>query len=572
MQTQREYYNELVDELISLSAAYYPEGGQTESPISDPEFDILMAVVRKFEEQWPDFVREDSPTRTVGSVPLSHNKIVHPFRMMSLDNIFDEDQLTKWLKRVKDTSYSVELKYDGLSVALVYVKGNLSMAITRGTGLVGTDITTNVLLIPNIPKNIKTTERTVVLHGEVILSKRYFDSINEELEANDEKPYSNVRNAASGIIQGSGRFCSSLIFMCFDAPGNALGTDYETKMDQVRRLGFDYSLNANFFTADRVIDCITQIETSRKELGLVIDGLVIKAVSNDVRERLGVNRKTPRYAIAWKFAPAFRTTILKDIRFQVSGQGVVNPVAELEPVVIDGVTVSSANLYNMAHLRLLDVMIGDYVKVARVADVNNQITEVVREYRPKDASPIVYPTHCPSCGTELVVMTERKPTLKCPASMTCKAQVIERLKKYLSPEGINVQISRPVLEKLFDEMELRLVSDLYGLTVKTLVLKGGVSTPQAEKILKKLTDALDLPFERHLAVLGIPGIGYAAALTIKSVAPSFGDLYTNLNDPDWNSHKEMALPLGIDTANALWQWHNFEGGKAVIKKMKKLMG
>lgn len=561
-------YNELVELLIEYRDAY--EKGHAVIP--DQVYDSLLSVAAKYERAFPQMARRDSPSFNVGLVLLNKDRIPHPMQMWSLSNSYDDERLWKFLRKSDDATYNVEYKNDGLGISLIYIHGRFEMALTRGDGKVGHDVTANVRCIGNIPKFIKTDVEVFVGHGEVFLTKASFANINKCLDTEKLKPYLNARAAASGILRAGNDFIDTLNFRLYEACAPELGRSYYKRMLIAKDMGFDTTVIQPPIKLEHVVDKVAALMELRKDLPFEVDGLVVKADSYDLREALGYGSKAPNFAIAVKFQAAKGVTTCEDIKFQVSGLGAVNPVAVLSPILVGGVSVSSATVHNCALLKMMDLRIGDYVEVSRLADVSNQITKVLTDRRPVDATCPIMPTHCPCCDKELTVEGGKRQTLRCTNTLGCREQVVERMKKYLSPAGVAVPVYRSVLEKLFETGKLKEIPDLYSLDADTLQAYGGATRKAAFKMLDGLRDAMDLPMEDHLAVLGIPTISYASALSIKEIAPTFGDLWNGILAKD--SEAFMVLlktAIGPVSAEQLEDWAWSVEGSEILKRMSAIV-
>lgn len=565
MLSDKEAYDRLMELLIFQSAAYYERG---DSIMTDDEFDALLSIARRYEEKNPNDAHPMSPTKRVGTPQFGKDKIKHPIPMWSLANAYTADDIAKFIKRTKVTFFSVELKYDGLSVDLVYVEGNLTAAITRGDGKYGKDVTEAVKKIKQIPLKLhdydKDLPKVVTFHIEVLMRRSVLAEINKELEEKGKNGYVTCRNAAAGILQSGGDYVDRLSYYLFEASIPVAKANHQDRIIKAaENWGFAIVLGEPML-ADRVQTFIDEfdIAEARRKFDIDIDGLVIKATVYSDRERLGYRTNTPKFAIAWKFAPESGETTLLDVKFQVSGAGNINPVAKLRPITIGGVEVSSANLYNLSAVKLLGAMIGDVVKVARVADVNNQIQSVVLEKRAVDVTPIVIPTFCPSCGSTLI-MGVNKPTLRCENSNGCREQVVERIKHYLSPEGMEVPTKRSMLVNLFNDGQLRSIPDLFSLRSEALVA-AGMKSAAALAWLTKIDELREAPFHKHLGVMGIPGVSYA-------IANELGEKFENLTaliDAIVNRQEPDEI---TETAPLIINYYGTQYGNEVLDAMRDIL-
>ena len=434
-----------VEELTKLLNQYNKEYYVLDKPsVSDREYDRLMQELIELENQYPELKSTTSPTVRIGGAVLEgFNKIEHEKPMLSLGNAFNEGDLREFDARIKKVSphisYVCELKIDGLAVTLHYANGQFVQGATRGDGVVGEDISENLKTIQTIPLHIPYDEPLEV-RGEVYMSKATLEKLNKQRANNGEELFANPRNAAAGSLrQLDSRIAAKreLAMFCYAVPSaESLGCKtHEESLKKIEELGFN--VNPNREVCDSIEGVLAYIEkwsTARFDLPYEIDGIVIKVNQLNEQEKLGTTVKSPRWAIAYKYAAQEEITELLDVEFQVGRTGAVTPVARLKPVHVGGVIVSNATLHNMDEVARLGVMIGDSVIVRRAGDVIPQITQVVLERRPDDAKPIPAPTQCPVCGsdverTQLVRRGKGKQVVsdgavwRCMGRLSCQAQL-----------------------------------------------------------------------------------------------------------------------------------------------------
>lgn len=510
--------------------------------ISDAEYDELMVRLRALEAEHPELVTPDSPSQRVGgSVLEGFETARHAAPMLSLDSSPRAEDLEAFDLRLRravagvggdpdGVTYSVEPKIDGLSVELVYEAGVLVRAVTRGDGEVGEVITANVRTIRAVPLRLRTSGRAVpalvAVRGEIYLPIAAFDDVNEELINDGKQPFANPRNAAAGSVrQLDPRLTAGrpLNIYCYDVL-NA-GPDLGDQTELLRALA-DWGLPVNPLNevaADvaGVLDYFARIEAGRDALPYEVDGVVLKLEDLPQRAGLGATAHHPRWAYAVKFPPRQEVSQVLKIIAGVGRTGIVTPVALLRPVNIGGVTVSRANLHNIDDIIRKDIRVGDTVRVERAGDVIPQVVEVVETGQDRGA-PFAMPSHCPSCGTELI---RRGPYTVCPNSFGCPAQRVGRLVQYGSRGALDIEgLGERTVTQLVERDLVRGFPDLYDLDAAQLATLDGFAERSAEKLAAAVDASRTPELPRFLVALGIPEVGGAVARSLARRFRSFGAL------------------------------------------------
>ncbi len=506
--------------------------------MSDYEYDMLMKELQGLEEEYPQFRKEDSPTRRVGS-DLAVQKggkfrqYPHKFPMLSLGNTYNINEIQEFADRAGKTiaspfTYSCELKFDGVAICLEYRDGVLYRALTRGDGSVGDDVTENVLRISNIPKRLSGSgwPAEFEIRGEIYMPYRAFDALNEEKLRDEEQPFANPRNAASGSLkltnpdEVAARGLECTLY-------HLLGRDLHFRThDEALRSAMKWGLPVS--DKRRICRNILEIEeyidfwnVERRKLPFATDGIVIKINELDIQKELGYTAKAPRWAVAYKFKAEQALSRVLSIDYQVGRTGAVTPVANLEPALLSGTVVKRASLHNADQMELLDIRVGDYVYVEKGGEIIPKITAVELSKRaPKLLKP-EFPQTCPDCGTPLV-RDEGEARWYCPNIDGCPTQIKASLTHFLSRKAMNVLAGDSTVEQLFNLGYVRNVADFYTLTADQLMTLEGWREKSAKRFLDSLEQSKSAPFEQLLFALGIRHVGESTA---KSIARHFGSLY-----------------------------------------------
>lgn len=546
---------------------YYVNDAPT---LSDAAYDSLERELRDLEERFPLLATDDSPTRTVGgSASSSFASVEHAVRMYSLDNAMDLDELDAWLQRTREAAgrplrYCCELKIDGSSIALTYHHGVLTRAATRGDGTTGEDVTENIRQVADVPAELEPIcgawafDKPIELRGEVFMPRSSFRQLNAQIARENDaikernaqielgeisgrraalkKPFANCRNAAAGSLRQKDasitaeRGLSTFVYAVADAAQLPVSSQHEL-LGWLRDAGFSVNPNIRTVGTEEEVRAFCQHALElRDSLGYDIDGVVVKVDEFALQAELGFTAKAPRWAIAFKFPPEEKTTILRSVAVQVGRTGACTPVAEFDPTVVDGSVVSRATLHNYDELARKDVRIGDTIIIHKAGDVIPEVVGAIPELRPAGALPVQAPTACPSCGSPL---HRDGAFLRC-ESAECPAQAAERLEHWVSRGALDIDGMGPkVIEALAAAGKLRDVVDYYALREDELAqLKRGEETnadgservlgaKNAAKIIAQINASKEQPFSSVLFGLGIRNIGKTTA---EALAKAFGSI------------------------------------------------
>ena len=498
--------------------------------IPDSEYDKLIKQLQKIEQQFPNLITTDSPTQRVGGAPLAQfASIKHELPMLSLDNVFDESSFIAFNKRIKDrlhlnendeVEYCCELKLDGLAVSILYENGKFSKAATRGDGATGEDITANVRTIKTIPLVLigENIPARLEVRGEVFMTHKGFAKLNADAEKRNEKIFANPRNAAAGSLRQLDPKITAkrpLSFYCYGVgiiEGSFLPDTHYDRLMQFKAWGLPVSDKVEKRQgAQAALDYFKQIGEQRMSLDFDIDGVVIKVNSIALQNELGFVARAPRWATAFKFPAQEEVTQLNKVDFQVGRTGAITPVARLEPVCVAGVIVSNATLHNSDEIARLGIREGDYVTVRRAGDVIPKIVAVLLDRRPTDTKEIVFPSHCPICGS-LIVRDEGQAISRCAGGLICPAQRKEALKHFVSRRAMNVDgMGDKIIEQLVDKDYVKTPADLYKLNLPTLCSLDKIGEKSANNLLNALDASKNTTLSRFIFALGIPNVGEVTA-------------------------------------------------------------
>ena len=539
--------NELRGILNEANRRYYVDNAPT---LSDYEFDMLLKELEALEKEYPELVSADSPTQSVGSdldkskeLKKEFEQYPHRYPMLSLSNTYDISELQAFADRaVKGIgnafTYSCELKFDGTAVCLLYKNGKLLRALTRGDGTVGDDVTRNVKHISNIPQALTAPSDFVLtrdnpvpwpeefeIRGEIYMPWAAFDRLNSERLKDEEQPFANPRNAASGslklldskLVAGRGLECTLYHILGENLPF----TTHDQALNAAAKWGLPVSDKRKVCRSiEEVDEFITYWDTERKNLPFATDGIVIKVNELPYQTELGYTAKAPRWAVAYKFKAEQALTKLLSIDYQVGRTGAVTPVANLEPVQLSGTVVKRASLHNADQMQLLDIHVGDYVYVEKGGEIIPKITKVELSQRPADATLPKFPEFCPDCGTRLIKDDQEAKSF-CPNQNGCPTQIQAKLVHFLGRKAMNVIAGDATVEQLYSKALVWNVADFYELTKEHLLTLDGWKEKSAERFLKSLDESRNVPFERVLFALGIRHVGETTA---KSLAGHFGNI------------------------------------------------
>jgi len=500
--------------------------------IDDAQYDALLHELCALEQRFPALQTPDSPTQRVGAVPLEGFKTVtHNVPMLSLGNAFSDADVRDFDRRVRErlecdseqVEYVGELKLDGLAVSLRYENGIFVRGATRGDGTTGEDITQNLRTIAQIPLRIDQTRvpGVIEVRGEVYLSLAGFQAMNEAAIACGGKTYANPRNAAAGSLRQldsrvtAGRplavFCYALGY--FEG-GSTPATHLET-LNMLRDLGFPVNQHGKAVSGPQgCLDYYRDQQAQRGQLPYAIDGIVYKVNRLDWQRELGQVSRSPRWAIAHKFPAEERTTRLLAIEFQIGRTGAVTPVAKLEPILVGGVTVSSATLHNMDEVRRKDIRVGDTVVVRRAGDVIPEVARVVSGKRRAQAQTIQLPIHCPQCGTA-IEHTQNEAVARCPAGQLCPAQRKQSIIHFASRHALDIEgLGDKLIEQLVDGGHIETAAQLFDLDIGRLASLARMGTKSAKNLIDALQKSKTTTFARFIYALGIREVGEATAANL----------------------------------------------------------
>ncbi|MFP2506889.1 NAD-dependent DNA ligase LigA [Buttiauxella gaviniae] len=552
--------------------------------IPDAEYDRLMAELRSLEDTHPELITPDSPTQRVGAAPLSEfTQVRHEVPMLSLDNAFDEASYLAFNKRVQDRlksaeaiTFCCELKLDGLAVSLLYEDGVLVRAATRGDGTTGENITANVRTIRSIPLKLRgeNIPRRLEVRGEVFLPQAGFEKINEEARRTGGKIFANPRNAAAGSLrQLDPRITAKrpLTFFCYGVgllEGGELPASHHGRLQQFKEWGLPVSDRIRLCnTPEEVLAFYHQVEAERPKLGFDIDGVVIKVDSLALQETLGFVARAPRWAVAFKFPAQEQMTFVRDVEFQVGRTGAITPVARLEPVQVAGVLVSNATLHNADEIERLGLRIGDRVVIRRAGDVIPQVVGVVESERPENTTEIVFPTHCPVCGSD-VERVEGEAVARCTGGLICGAQRKEALKHFVSRRALDVDgMGDKIIDQLVEKEYVHTPADLFRLSAGKLTGLDRMGPKSAQNVVDALEKAKETTFARFLYALGIREVGEATAA---GLAAHFGTLDALIAASIEDLQK--VPDVGIVVATHTFNFFAEESNREVIRQLTEEAG
>lgn len=519
---KKEEAKKRIEELTRLVTEYDRAYFVDDEPIvSDAVYDQLFHELLHLEETYPDLALENSPTKRVGSEPLeAFTKVEHEVPMLSLGNAFHEQEIHDFHRRVtsiigNDVEYVCELKIDGLAVSLTYENGQFVRGATRGDGAVGEDITSNLKTIRSVPLTISEKNKLEV-RGEAYMPKRAFEKLNEARKNNEEQLFANPRNAAAGSLRQLNPKIAAerqldLFIFGYGIWHIENTTSHSERLKKLQQYGFKINKNMRICsTIEAVIDYINEWTDKRASLPYEIDGIVIKVNNIDKQELLGFTARTPRWAIAYKFPAIEAVTTIHDIELSVGRTGVVTPTAILEPVFIDGSTVSRATLHNADQIRALDIRIGDSVIIKKAGDIIPKVVRVLKEERKEDMVPYVMPKHCPACGSELVHLDDEV-ALRC-VNPNCPAQIKEGLIHFASRDAMSIDgLGEKIIEKLFEAKLINSIDDIYRLRKEQLLPLERMGEKSVENLLQAIEQSKQNSLEKLLFGLGIRHIGAKAA-------------------------------------------------------------
>lgn len=519
---------ELNQQLAEWAHAYYVKDAPK---VEDSEYDKVYHELVSLEQEHPELISNDSITQRVGGDILSgFSKVTHKVPMMSLNNAFNKNDLIDFENRIKKLTstpinYMVELKIDGLAINLRYENGKFIQGATRGDGVVGEDITHNLKTVKSIPLSLA-KPLTIEVRGECYMPKKSFIELNEAREAEGENVFANPRNAAAGSLRqldpkvAAKRNLSTFIYTVADTTGFDFNSQNDSLIE-LEELGLKINNERKLcHSIDEVWDYIENFRDKRHELDYEIDGIVIKVNDFTAQEEIGYTVKAPRWAIAYKFPAEEAETVIRDIEWTVGRTGVVTPTAVMDPVQLAGTTVARASLHNVDLITEKDIRLLDHVMIHKAGDIIPEVTRVLTDKRDETSVPYEFPTHCPTCDSELERI-ESEVALRCMNPM-CPAQIKEGLNHFVSRNAMNIDGLGPrVLEQMYDKDIIKNVADLYFVTEEELLTLDKIKEKSANNILTAISQSKNNSLEKLLFGLGIQHVGAKAA---KLIAEEFGTI------------------------------------------------
>ena len=524
MMTPKEEIEQLRAQLNQHNYNYYVLNAPT---ISDYDFDQLMHRLEDLELFYPQYADPNSPTQRVGSdLNQQFRQVAHKYPMLSLANTYNEADVRDFYERVKSGlegepfEIVAEMKYDGLSISLTYVDGQLVQAVTRGDGVQGDDVTANVRTIRSIPLQLRPGSgypHEFEIRGEILMPWASFNRLNAEREAREEPLFANPRNAASGTLKSqkselvAQRGLDAYLYYLLGDEIPADSSHYEN-LQEAKKWGFKISEGMRkCHSVEEVLDFINYWDKERKNLPVATDGIVLKVNSLRQQRHLGYTAKSPRWAIAYKFQAERVATKLLEVTYQVGRTGAITPVANMEPVQLAGTTVKRASLHNADIIKQLDLHLGDRVYVEKGGEIIPKVVGVDVENRPKDAVPVQFIQNCPECGTPLIRI-EGEAAHYCPNDTGCPPQIKGRIEHYISRKAMNIESLGPeTVDDYYQRGLIHDVADLYEIRPDQISGVNGTKIKSAQKIVESIRASVDVPFERVVFAIGIRFVGETTA-------------------------------------------------------------
>ncbi|MDR3311121.1 MAG: NAD-dependent DNA ligase LigA [Oscillospiraceae bacterium] len=569
MENVRDTIESLRARAAELSDAYYNRDAPL---VPDFEYDELLHELRALEERHPEYADAASPTQVVGGkAGASFTPVAHTVPLQSLNDVFSLDEVSDFVARMSESAeergFAVEPKIDGLSVALTYADGRLAVGATRGDGSVGEDVTENIATIGSVPKTLGHSGRLVV-RGEVYMPKRVFEELNREREASGLPLFANPRNTAAGSLrQRDPQLCAErgLAFLAFniqEADGLPFDTHYQS-LGLLASFGFQTVPCRELRSGEEIRREIGRIGEERGAFGFDIDGAVVKVNALSARESLGGTAKAPRWAVAYKYPPEERETVLRGIVIQVGRTGVLTPKAVVEPVRLSGTTVSYATLHNADFIAERDIRVGDTVRIRKAGEIIPEVLSVNLDKRPDDAVPYEFPAVCPECG-EPVTRADGESAVRC-ENAACPALRVRGIAHFCSRGAMDIEgCGAAVAETLIGAGLVSTAADLYTLSADKLAELDRFGEKSAAKLLAAIEKSKERGLAPLLYALGIPQIGSEAA---KAIAAAFGDLGKVASA---TAEELTAIPdVGETTANHLILWFSRAGSRELIERLKQ---
>ena len=544
--------------------------------ISDLEFDKMLKDLEELEKKYPDYKDPNSPTQRIGSsLNNDFDSVEHNFPMYSLENSYSKEELIKWKDRLvkilntDNISFSCELKLDGVSISLSYKNGSLVRALTRGDGQRGDDVTKNVKTINTIPlKTLKKIDYDFDIRGEVVIEKRDFEELNKIRLKNNEEPYMNPRNTASGSIKlVSSKEARKRPLKCYFFQIVSENNPFKTQSESLNianELGFNISSTHKYCkNLNEVFDYINFWDTERKNLDFEIDGIVVKVNSFKMQTKLGFTSKFPRWAIAFKFKTEQVSTKLIDVTYQVGRTGAITPVANLSPVLLNGTIVKRATLHNEEQIEKLDLFYNDIVFVEKGGEIIPKIISVDKKFRDNSQSKVNFIQNCPSCDSQLQKIEEEAQHY-CVNSLNCHPQIVGRFKHFISRKAMNIDgFGSETIERLLEKNIIKNFDDIYNIKIDQLVGLERMAQKSAENLFIAINESKKQPFNKVLFSLGIRYVGETVSKKLTTHFKSIDELI-NANHEDILNVDE----IGEKIAASLIAYFGFAKNLELIQRLK----
>ncbi len=545
--------------------------------ISDLEFDKLLEELVALETAFPEFLTSESPSQRVGgTVTKEFPTVKHKYPMMSLGNSYSKEEMQEFMARItkaleREVEYVCELKFDGVAIGIRYVNGRMTQAITRGDGVQGDEITANIRTIRSLPLQVSKGDfpAEFEVRGEVYFPRDNFDRLNREREEIGEPLYANPRNTASGTLKSQdSAVVASRGLDCFlygaMASERMADTHYQSMM-RLKEWGFKVSEHMRLCqNADEVFAYLEKWDTERFKLGFDIDGVVIKVNSLDDQDELGFTAKSPRWAIAYKFASQQAVTRLNEVTYQVGRTGAITPVANLEPVLLAGTTVKRASLHNADQIAKLDLHLGDMVQVEKGGEIIPKIVGVDLAQRNANAPVVAFIHACPECGTELV-RNEDEAKHFCPNELECPPQVKGKMEHFIGRKAMDVDgLGAETVQQLYDAELVTSVADLYELTYEQLILLERMADKSVRNLLSGLEKSKEVPFPRVLFAIGIRFVG-------ETVAKKLAKHFKNIDALMAATQEELTAvdEIGDRIAESVLAFFADDRNRAIIERLRQ---
>ncbi|MDO5556165.1 MAG: NAD-dependent DNA ligase LigA [Clostridia bacterium] len=562
---------ERIDELNKLTAYYAKKYYDDDKPeISDFEYDMLMNELKNLERAFPEYINKDSLTQKVGgTIKEGFKKVTHIVSLQSLQDVFSFDELISFDERMKKfdshLKYVVETKIDGLSVSLEYKNGEFIRGATRGNGQVGEDITENLRTIKSIPKKLK-ENIDIIVRGEVFISKKNFDELNAKQE--EKNKFANARNLAAGSLRQldskitATRPLDIYIFNVQKSDNIKFTSHYEALI-YLEKIGFNVNpVKILCGDINEVINAIKKIGSQREDISFGIDGAVVKIDDLNLREEIGTTFKTPKWAIAYKYPPEQKETILKDIICNVGRTGVITPMAIIEPVIVAGSKISKTTLHNEDFIKEKNLKIGDHILIQKAGDVIPEVVKVLKEKRKGQEKSFKMPSICPICGAP-AIREEGEAAVRC-IGIECKAQNLRNIIHFASREGMNIEgLGEKVVEQLYNNNLIETISDIYYIKKEEIESLKKEGKKFASNLINAIEKSKNNDLDRLICAIGIRHIGTKSA---KTLAKRFKSLKNLMNA----TLEELIITndVGKITAESIYNFFKQEQTIDLIKKLK----